>query len=59
MGRKLPNPAHENDNTQPDTIQVDESENCYEDMEGKFQNHFVPKVNIINESCIFNKHVQG
>ena len=60
-GKKaIPNPAYHatDNNTVPQTIDRDESAEVYEDLEDKFTRHFIPSVNIINESTIFNKRVQ-
>ena len=46
------------DNTKPATTEVDEKPTCYEDVFNKFHNHFVPKVNIVNESTVFNLRKQ-
>ena len=32
---------------------------CYEDVLSKFNNHFIPQVNIVNESKVFNTRCQG
>jgi hypothetical protein len=59
-GKKTaPNPAHAKDAEAPAMIQVDEKATVYADVLSKFQNHFVPKVNIVNESAVFNKRKQG
>ena len=47
-----PNDANE-------TVKVDESDKCYEDVLNKFNNHFIPQVNIVNESKVFNTRCQG
>ena len=58
-GKKtVPNPEHEHDNSKPATKKVDEKSTCYEDVFAKFQHHFVPKVNIVNESTVFNLRKQ-
>ena len=57
--RTVPNPAHEHNRRQPETIEVNESPDCYEDLADKFNSHYVGKVNTVNESTIFNKRKQA
>ena len=40
-------------------IEVDEKDSCYEDVIQKFNEHYVPRVNIVHESIVFNKRVQS
>ena len=56
--KRVPNPAHANDAELPATIEVDEKATVYDDVIGKFDHHYVPKINIVNESANFNKRVQ-
>ena len=49
-------PDQENEAT---TKQVDEKDTCYEDVISKFEHHYVPKINVMNERAQFNKRVQG
>ena len=53
--RQIPNPARADDTSAPATIEEDESDKKYVDVVKKFHNHFVPKVNIVNESAQFHK----
>ncbi len=58
---RYPNPEYDPDNPadRPATLERDESAQIYSDLEGKFQAYYVPSVNVINESTVFNKRVQG
>ena len=40
-------------------IEVDEKDSCYEDVIQKFNEHYVPRVDIVHESIVFNKRVQS
>ena len=52
--KRIPDPANEGS-----TKQVDEKATCYEDVISKFEHHYVPKIDVVNESAKFNKRVQG
>lgn len=39
-------------------VEVEEKDTCYEDVLNKFDRHFIPRVNIVNESAKFNKRCQ-
>ena len=41
------------------TIEVDETDEMFDILVGKFQGYFVPQANIINESTVFNTRIQG
>ena len=59
-GKKwAPNPARADNAEAPETIEVDEMATVYNNVISKFDNHYVPKINIVNESANFNKRVQG
>ena len=47
------------DSGQSPTIQEAEKDTCYADVIKKFDGHYSPKVNVVNESTNFNKRVQG
>ena len=55
--KSVPNPRKKQP-TDPDTIEIDESKDCYADVVGKFNKHYSPKINVVNESANFNKRVQ-
>ena len=51
---RIPNPA-----VQGQTIEVDEVDTMFTVLVNKFENYFVPQVNVINESTVFNTRVQN
>ena len=53
---KVPDPAHPNDRNK-DTEEL-ETDTMFDVLIGKYTQYFVPKVNVINESLIFNKRIQ-
>ena len=59
-GKKaIVNPEYAEDNSKPPTLEADESDKCYAEVLSKFQNHYVPKVNVVNESQNYNKRKQN
>ena len=54
MKIKVPDPGKPGD-----TKEIQEVDTDFEMLVGKFNKHFIPSVNIINESTVFNKRVQG
>ena len=53
------NKRTEHPSNEGEYIEVDEKDSCYEDVIQKFNEHYVPRVNKVHESIVFNKRVQS
>ena len=52
--KKTEHPSNEGElNWTLNNIEVDEKDSCYEDVIQNFNEHYVPRVNIVHESIVF------